>query len=45
MDADLSEINKVAVSSGSLDSINEMEEITKTRVDVIKINYKNGDKP
>jgi RND family efflux transporter MFP subunit len=44
MDADLSEINKVAVSSGSLDSTNEMEEITKTRVDVIKINYKNGDK-
>lgn len=44
VDADLSEINKVAVSSGSLDSINEMEEITKSRVDVIKINYKNGDK-
>jgi RND family efflux transporter MFP subunit len=44
MDADLSEINKVAVSSGSLDSINETEEITKTRVDVIEINYKNGDK-
>lgn len=44
VDGDLSEINKVAVSSGSLDSINEMEEITKTRVDVIKINYKNGDR-
>ncbi|WP_028855059.1 efflux RND transporter periplasmic adaptor subunit [Psychrilyobacter atlanticus] len=44
VDADLSEINKVAVSSGSLDSINEMEEITKSRVDIIKINYKNGDK-
>ncbi|MCS5420351.1 MULTISPECIES: efflux RND transporter periplasmic adaptor subunit [Psychrilyobacter] len=44
VDADLSHINKVSVSSGSLDSINEMEEITKTRVDVIKINYKNGDK-
>jgi len=43
-DANLSQINKVAVSSGSLDSINEMEEITKNRVDVIKINYKNGDK-
>ena len=43
-EVDLSEINKVAVSSGSLDSINETEEITKTRVDVIEINYKNGDK-
>ena len=43
-DADLSEINKVAVSSGSLDSINEMEETTKSRVDIIKINYRNGDK-
>jgi RND family efflux transporter MFP subunit len=44
IDAVLSKINKVAVSSGSLDSINEMEEVTKNRVDVIKINYKNGDK-
>ena len=44
VDADLSQINKVAVSSGSLDSINETEETTKSRVDVIKINYKNGDK-
>uniref|UniRef100_UPI003015BDB2 efflux RND transporter periplasmic adaptor subunit n=1 Tax=Psychrilyobacter sp. TaxID=2586924 RepID=UPI003015BDB2 len=43
-DADLSEINKVAVSSGSLDSINETEETTKSRVDVVKINYRNGDK-
>ena len=44
VEANLSKINKVAVSSGSLDSINETEEITKTRVDVIKINYKNGNK-
>lgn len=44
VDANLGEINKVAVSSGSLDSINETEEITKSRVDIIKINYKNGDK-
>lgn len=43
-DANLSKINKVASSSGSLDSINEMEEVTKNRVDVVKINYKNGDK-
>ncbi|MGB6128416.1 MAG: efflux RND transporter periplasmic adaptor subunit [Psychrilyobacter sp.] len=44
VDANLGEINKVAVSSGSLDSINETEETTKSRVDIIKINYKNGDK-
>lgn len=43
IDAVLSEIDKVSVSSGSLDSINEVEEVTKNRVDVIKINYKNGD--
>jgi len=43
IDADLSKINKVSISSGSLDSINEVEEITKNRVDVVKINYKNGD--
>jgi len=44
IDAVLSEIDKVSVSSGSLDSINEVEEVTKNRVDVIKINYKNGDR-
>ena len=44
VDANVSEINKIAISSGSLDSVNEMEETTKNRVDVIKINYKNGDK-
>lgn len=43
IDSALSKINKVSISSGSLDSINEVEEITKNRVDIIKINYKNGD--
>jgi len=44
IDANLTMIKKISVSSGTLDSINEVEEMTKNSGDVIKINYKNGDK-
>ncbi len=44
VEGNLGKLNNISVSSGTLDSINEIEESINSRGDVVKINYKNGDK-